>query len=100
MKFKWEKCCKQNWTITEWNLICYGSDKVKLCLGPYLSLESILPNYDLFVFPTFVAWVFVAWDNIVCTIKWPTLIAKNGKKNLRFTKKNLIGMTPGYGISS
>jgi hypothetical protein len=31
--------------------------------------------------------VFVAQENIVCTLKWPSLIAKN--------RKSLVRLTPG-----
>jgi hypothetical protein len=37
--------------------------------------KSILPNFDLFVFQ-----IFVAQQNIVCTLKWPSLTAKKRKK--------------------
>jgi hypothetical protein len=33
--------------------------------------------------------VFVVYENIVCTLKWPSL-----KEKIRKTKKSQIGMTP------
>jgi hypothetical protein len=35
--------------------------------------------------------VFVAYKNIVCTLKWPSLKAKIGKTK----KSSLVGLTPG-----
>jgi hypothetical protein len=34
--------------------------------------------------------VFVAYENIVCTLKWQSLISKIGKTN----KSKLVGLTP------
>jgi hypothetical protein len=38
--------------------------------------------------------VFVTKENIVCTLKWPSLIAKNGKIFV-LQRKEFIGLTPG-----
>jgi hypothetical protein len=45
--------------------------------------------------------VFIAQENIVCTLKWPSLIAKTGK-NLRFKRKekSLVGLTPGINFNN
>jgi len=38
--------------------------------------------------------VFVAQENIVCTLKWPSLTAEKQKKNFN-KEKSLVGLTPG-----
>ncbi len=38
--------------------------------------------------------MFVEQENIVCTLKWPSIIAKNGKKSSFYEEKNLVGLTP------
>jgi hypothetical protein len=39
--------------------------------------------------------VFVAQENIVCTLKWPSLTAKIGKKYSFYKEKSLVGLTLG-----
>jgi hypothetical protein len=39
--------------------------------------------------------VFVEQENIVCTLKCPSIIAKNGKKYAFYEEKSLVGLTPG-----
>ncbi len=38
--------------------------------------------------------MFVIKEIILCTLKWPSLIAKNGKKSLFYEEKSLLGLTP------
>jgi hypothetical protein len=38
--------------------------------------------------------VFVAQENIVCTLKWPSLIAKKAKSSF-YEEKCLVGLTLG-----
>jgi hypothetical protein len=38
--------------------------------------------------------VFVEQENITCTLKWPSVIAKNGKKSSLYKEKSLVGLTP------
>jgi hypothetical protein len=44
--------------------------------------------------------VFVEQENIVCTLKWPSVIAKNGKKSSFYEEKSLVGLTPGVNFIS
>jgi hypothetical protein len=39
--------------------------------------------------------VFVALENIFCTLKWPILIAKT-EKIFVYEEKSLVGLTPGF----
>ncbi len=58
---------------------------MKLTVGAVVDglQESILPNFDFFIFQ-----IFIVKLEDVCTLKWPSLIAKN-IKNLRFKKKKV-----------
>jgi hypothetical protein len=38
--------------------------------------------------------MLVFQGNFVCTFKWPSLIAKSGKKSLFYEEKSLVGLTP------
>jgi hypothetical protein len=44
--------------------------------------------------------VFVEEENIVCTLIWPSLTPKIGKKSLFYEEKSLVGLTPGQCKSS
>jgi hypothetical protein len=39
--------------------------------------------------------VFVAEENVVCTLKWPGLTANKEKKSLFYEEKSLVGLSPG-----
>jgi hypothetical protein len=43
--------------------------------------------------------VFLEQKNIVCTLKWPRVIAKKRKKFLFYKEKSLVGLTPGHVIT-
>ncbi len=57
-------------------------------------LESIIPNFDFFGLQIFVVKLecFLAQENIVCTLKWPRLIAKKRKKSSFYEKKTFGGI--------
>jgi hypothetical protein len=38
--------------------------------------------------------VFADQENVVCTLKWPSLTAKTGKKSSFCKEKSLVGWTP------
>jgi hypothetical protein len=40
--------------------------------------------------------VLVAYGNIVCAVKWPSLMVKNGKTSSFFEEKSLVGLTPDF----
>ncbi len=39
--------------------------------------------------------MFVKQENIVCTLKWPSLTAKKRKKSSFYEEKSLVGLTLG-----
>jgi hypothetical protein len=59
-------------------------------------LKSILPNFIFLSFPISAVKLshFVTQENNANGIKWPSLIAENGKKCPVYEEKSLVGLIP------
>ncbi len=42
--------------------------------------------------------MFVEQENIVCALKWPSIIGETRKKSSFYEEKSLVGLTPGLGF--